>query len=425
MSISRILVPVLVACLAQAAAADVFVVDPAGGPGGPLLQAALDAAQPGDILLLKPGDYATGTPAHVSGKGLAIVGDPDENPVILPALLADGVPAGGTLVVDGLLIEPPDQGPWDFLFRLTGAGTLWVQDCEARGMHAWPDVEALQSGPAMLAGQPGLVVAGTGSAVVSRSTFSGGRGLDATTGPLGEVFAATAGGNAVAAQVSRIALVSSQGHGGDGGSGAWSLPFQPNGGAGLAAFGGWALVLGGDWRGGDERDAVPATTRPGAGASFAFESAALRDVLLEAGVVHGDGVPVADLESFASVVSNWSAPARLLDVPSPLRELAASEVRIQGLVGDVAWLFVSLAPGSLGLPANQGWWLVDAGTLPAAAYLGFVSDPMGQLTLALTVPPLPPGEDGVVLFVQLAVLDALGEPLLGTASATAWISAAL
>lgn len=424
MSTSRILLPVLVACLLPAAAADVIVVDPAGGPGGPLLQAALDAAQPGDILLLKPGDYTALAPAHVSGKGLALVGDPDENPVKLPALLADGVPAGEALVVGGLMIEPPYEGGWDFLFRLTGEGTLWVQDCEARGMDAWPDVEALQSGPLTLAGQPGIVVAGTGEAVLSRSVFSGGRGLDATTGPAGEVFAATAGGNAVTAQASRVALVSSQGHGGDGGSGAWSPPFQPNGGAGVAAFGGWALVLGGDWRGGDELDAVPASSRPGAGASFACETAALRDVILEAGAVHGDGVPVPDLEALFSVVSTWPAPARLLDVPSPLRELDTADMLIKGEVGDVAWLFVSTAPGSLGLPARQGWWLLDPATPPLALHLGAISAPTGQLDLALGVPPLPPGEDGVVLFMQLAVLDALGEPLLGTASATAWISAA-
>ena len=47
----------LLACIALPALGDVHVVDPGGGEGKALLQQALDAAQSGDIVLLRAGVY--------------------------------------------------------------------------------------------------------------------------------------------------------------------------------------------------------------------------------------------------------------------------------------------------------------------------------------------------------------------------------
>ena len=90
--------------------------------------------------------------------------------------------------------------------------------------------------------------------------------------------------------------------------------------------------------------------------------------------------------------------------------------------GDAAWLFVSSEPGALWLPAKQGVFAADATSPVLPVFLGDV-DATGTLEATAQLPALPAGTDSALFFAQLAVIDAQGEALLGSASSVVWISA--
>ena len=70
------------AALAPLAEAGVIVVDPAGGDGSALLQAALDDATNGDIVVVRAGTYALpASERYVVAGGVTLVADADSPPL--------------------------------------------------------------------------------------------------------------------------------------------------------------------------------------------------------------------------------------------------------------------------------------------------------------------------------------------------------
>src|SRR5262245_37375214 len=87
----------------------VIIVDPAGGPGGAaLLQSAIDAAQDGDILLLRPGEYSSAPASHpqLIGKSLALIVDGPPGGVVLSGLRVVNANSGSFVLVRGLHVAP-------------------------------------------------------------------------------------------------------------------------------------------------------------------------------------------------------------------------------------------------------------------------------------------------------------------------------
>ena len=129
---------------ARASAGDVLVVDDDGGVGVGFvdLQAAVDAAGEGDVILVRGGTYSG---FIVDGKALTVQADTGATvDVASPSSVSVNVVnlgAGQSVVLRGLHveggslgIEPPFQQSYRAGFSATdNAGSVWVEDCRIRG----------------------------------------------------------------------------------------------------------------------------------------------------------------------------------------------------------------------------------------------------------------------------------------------------
>lgn len=125
------------AFLLALAPTDVLDVDAVQGPYFEI-QAAIDAAQSGDVVRVGPGDYAS---IHISGKGLTLLGTGAVGDVrVAGKVHIEAVPVGETVVVEGLRA---DLGPVIHpagLFVDRCLGSVRVARCEFIGDHhggAW------------------------------------------------------------------------------------------------------------------------------------------------------------------------------------------------------------------------------------------------------------------------------------------------
>jgi len=248
--------------LAGAAQAGVIVVDPNGGSGGgALLQAALDGAVDGDILLLRAGGCSD-QGLTLSGKRPALVNDAQGLEIALRRLNVTLPTGDGTLLLRGLTLSPPalDTTAGAGLFVSVSFATttlaVWIEDCVATGGLA--DVD----GPAGLPtfAHPGIVLAFVPRVTIIRTTARGADGFDEVP----QVDPATAGAAGLHATLGTIIVHESSFTGGHGGDGTGGF-FGTNGGPGLAIEPAVVTIMGGALQGGDEGESNPATTTPGPG----------------------------------------------------------------------------------------------------------------------------------------------------------------
>src|SRR5262245_42557886 len=120
---SRVLTAVLsIALLSSSAMASIWIVDANNGPGTNFttIQAAVNAAQPGDKIIIRPALYSETVTVN---KGLTIVGfNATTYPITFPppnawgnaiwgGVLIQNIPAGQNCVVSGLVVvRPTDAG---------------------------------------------------------------------------------------------------------------------------------------------------------------------------------------------------------------------------------------------------------------------------------------------------------------------------
>jgi len=402
--------------------AGVVVVDPAGGPGGAaLLQAAINAAQSGDILLLRPGDYTSGPGTHpkLGNTSLTLIVDGPPGSVVLSGL--EIIPVAGThsVLVRGLHVAPaPGQGlPFAAVYAnppATGQ-TWWFEDCVFTGsLH--PDLFSDN-----LAAQPGLFAGGGGTRLtVVRSTITGGDGQDEVAGmsPARPGAAGVQLGFLTAASVHECTIQG--GAGGDGDPFVGGNPSLAGGGTGLYVAGGSASVLGGSAHGGDEGIGNPSQTMPGPGLQAAFATADVRGADIQAGDVQGDGTPAEDISLGVAILTTFPAAPRSLSVPGPIRAGQSSALHVHGEPGDGVFVYMSTASGGQLVTNAQGNYVLGA-PLPSPVFLGTIADPSGDLAQPFVMPSLPAGFDGSVLFLQGIMAPAAGGLVVGSGSALVWI----
>ena len=416
--IPALILPVvaLVLQLAVPARAGVVVVDPQGAPGGQLLDAAIQAAHDGDILLVKPGDYVSMHPqAYGLGfRSLTLVADGGGSPIRLPGVEVSSLPSTGRVHLRGFELRPEDTN-----YDRSGLAVEWcdgivvVEDCALRGASARPSASFLPNGN-------GLFAANSKSVVLARCSVQGG-----DAGPATGQFT-WPGGSGVALQNASAALFDCTVLGGRGGDGDIITPFgAPDGGPGVFLSDARIVVSGGSLRGGDEGDSTVIVAQPGSGLAGGFGSnvdeARLRDVVVTAGDVNGLGTPAPAIDMPASMLVIHPAAARSLSLPAPLREGQVATMTVGGLQGDMVFVLASLHAAFVLDAFHQAALVVG---LPATTVVvATITDPSGLRTLSFTTPKLPPSLQGLVVALQGVHFGGDGVTLGAPASAV-WIDAA-
>ena len=219
-----------------------------GAPGlGPFdeLQQAVDAAAPGDTLLVAGGQYAAFT---IAGKALFVRAAPGQvvrvhGPVVVRDLAPAQVVVLAGLTVDAPAPSAPVPEGLPALVGLDIAGHLRLEDCSLRAASGFP---APFTGTSFGAGGDGLRLVDCAQVGLLGCTLAGGAGGGASQGA--SVDAGGRGGAGVRASgATRLALHecdlrggaggSSLGSGGDGGHALWLQ--------GQGAFAAGGVLLGG------------------------------------------------------------------------------------------------------------------------------------------------------------------------------------
>ena len=425
--LTSVFVPALVLVLSAAAHAGIVVVDPAGGDGAAALQAAVDSAHDGDVLLLEAGDYVGSglPPLTISGRSLTIVADTGLAPLPVRAIKVDALPVGG-LVLRGLRIAGPqflslsDPHAGASLDIYTGAGAppslVWVEDCEIVGAADSPASDPNQEPTAVsLNGSLGSTA---GALVAVRSSLVGAKGgMTAVSGVGGRGVSLQPSGDCEAA-LFECTLV-----GGDGGDAA-AYVFAADGGTALFIGSGQAYAAATSMLGGGSGANSLQSAASGAGLDllFPWTQAWLRGCQVEAGpALSAAGIPSPDVAGAADKVQVFAAVPRSVALPAVLRELEPAAISIHGLRGDLVGLLVSpAAQYAAPLQGLQGPLLVDVAQAPELLVVGSIAAADGSLQVPFVMPRLPVGVDVLRLFAQ-GVFAGTDGVTLGSGSAFCWI----
>lgn len=394
--------------LVMDARADVRTVGGAS-PQFPTLQAAIDAAVDGDVVLVGPGTYAGAT---IAGKGIALVGEGAALVQLTDTLQVQATSAGQTVILSGLEVTLFPTGFGSALRIENCAGLVRAQDLLLQGASSPDSVHVAQSARVSfshctLRGSPavfvGMVPVGPSVALAA----------DASTLALYDT--------AVVGQAGQSAMFF--------GTGGFSLGPYP-GAVGMRASGSsTCFVSGGEIRGGAGgagRSAIcfPAATPGGTGANGApaLEIDATSHLeRLETVIVGGPGgvggsaasacgmaggIPgsaAADVAGTPANVVTINTSHRRLTAHSPARELTNVSFDFGGQPGDRAILITSLAARHELYPPFQGVILYGVGVRRIP--LGLVPG-SGTISYALPLPDLGAGVQEQERFFQALFIDA-------------------
>jgi len=401
---------------------DVLVVAPTGAPYA-TLQQAVDAAQDGDVVLIRAGTYGG---CVVDSKSVALVADvPGAVTLTTPTTLRNLDPTEAVTLA-GVNVRPTNGGGVRVLsnqgaVRLIALGSVPPVAADtlmhAVEVSASTDVALLGcdlSGGSSSGAFPSLPGAGL-SVWDSRVTLHdtalvGGRGSDAQyVGAGGSSFPALAGAaGCIVEGASEVHCAGSRCVGGEGGRGLAGLcaPFVVSGGAG--ASGGPGLRI------------EPAAT------------VRVQDSVLLGGVGGPGGAGGAPCGTAAGSVGPTGDPVvgqssalpgatRRLRAPTHVRELTSLSIEVVGAPGERAFLQVGSDTQWAFAPALGGVRLV--GDTSRRLSLGTVPS-SGVLLVALPIPDLGPGVAGVWNHLQVFAVDSSGAIRIGGAREVVLLDAA-
>ena len=429
----RSLVVTALAALASPVGAAILTVGPSGG-GAQFseIQAAIDAAQPDDIILVQPGTYQKITVA----KPLRILGD-GTGPVIISASFAvgatiQGIADGEEVVLSAVEIQtsvPVFGDPASIVLRndagtvvlhdvlvdspLSGFGAL-IEDCDRVVLLACRFLNAGTTGVTSVAS----AVSVTDSTVWIANSEIGGRTPTFTGFLLPGAFGISAKGSTL--HVWRSAI-----QGGDASTGKPGLFITPNGGTGIRADGSEVNLYGGptsEVRGGDGeiQPIFGSIGQGGPGLDLANGSTArIQASLPIAGGLDGLGTtqaPAIQVDGTSSFVLD---PIVFPTLTSDTQEVAVGGSFNLGLEGNPSayqLLFLAFQSGpDLTLPGVEGIGFLDVGALFLVVTVNL--DSAGTALVPVAVPPNP-ALLGLTAFFQSAeafVLQlAIANPVLVT-----------
>lgn len=416
--------------LAPLGAAGVIVVDAEGGGDFVDLQAAIDAASDGDLLLLKGSSTLSYGPFVIDGKSLALHGDDNGSVARVPSGVIRNLSAEQSVALRQVFLFQLslDDDTLPTLLITDCAGQVSVENCAVFG-RTENGLEVEDNLP-----EPGVRISNSPRVAFTRVTVRGGQG------GVGRNTTMQTGAAGIEMLSGTLSLASCTVDGGVGTSpvGGPSTPddFSPagDGGPGLLVQEGTVWLLGGTLRGGRGGSgfSYPGFCQPGGdgdvGLRMNAASALLwsRDAAITGGAGGAgggnqlgiacapDGQPSAAQDILAGTVAPLSAPMRTYVAPSPLREGVAGTHTFTGEPGDLILLFLSLSPGFTPLVGREGVFHAGFPTLKHTGFLFGTIPANGTREFNLTMPELGPGIDGLLVYLQ----SALGP--LGSLSLSGW-----
>jgi hypothetical protein len=364
------------------------------------LQAAIDAAGEGDLLLVAKGSYLTGT---IDGKSLSIVAMPDSDDKVTRAIVVRNLAAHQVVLLSNLEVQGTDAAGLTLQDNL---GHVRVQGGYIIGGRSgsWPN----------MLGHPGVRITNCQRVVVEGVWIEGG-----TPGLLSG-YQPKPGAHGVEATNSSLALFDSTVTGGNGSEEC--VPTGGKGGNGLHITGWGAFVSGTTLRGGRGGGGDYIGCNGGGIGGDALDLTSTQVQLLGASLLPGAGgwnscgpnaPPGLSIDNHGGIVTNLPGTPRVLEGPRLASDEAALAVTIRGVPGDRVWLMSAYTPAHLFLP-GLGIWTVKRPTFVPLAPLGTIPA-NGSLAANVPVHALPAGATQGTLFAQALVIDAAGKGFLSSA----------
>lgn len=397
------------------------------------IQFAINAAQPGDVILVAPGIYVD--QIVIPGKGISLVGDGGK--VTLPQVRVQSVPAGQTVVlrnITALGSNLPSSMVMDRVGLILDqvAGFVRAEDCTFAGSYGLYGSYSPYLSPTD--GFGGVRIKDCNSVVLVNCAVYGGGG--ASIYDEDEDPAVTDGGAAMHIRTSNVAAYNCTFSGGIGGS-IYDTKTSYGGNGGTAVINKATLHLSGSTlSGGDGGSSECDYFGCGLGGSGgnglqqdgALAVASLRDnvYLPGTGGLDGDGMgwgpPGQTMVITAGASATFPELQRDFFTDSPTREGQSLILNFDLQPGDTGYLWASLGPGHTPLWSRQGLFLLDLTTLFLVQLP--LAQPAGPSTLPLPVPNLPTGIENLDVFLQLVVQTPASGFVLGPASVSTLLDSA-
>lgn len=396
----------LVAALVLAGAsalADLHVVDASGAGDFTSIEAAVQAASDGDVILVRPGTYGY---FLMLEKGLTVVAEQPNSVFVSGGTRVAYLAPGQRALLSNLVLF---GNPSATLFANHGlsvgnAGAVRIENCRFLGASQH---EASSCGQPAKAGGKGIHVVDSSDVALTSCVAEGGIGLRFVASLFCVGAVGGDGGDALHAVDSHVVAHFTRFDGGRGGAAAHG----GTGGAGVRTLGGQVVLsncvpTGGN--GGNLEDAFGFGTYGIGGPGVHAAGPWVSHETFPAGGTSpgGDGSDVAGLPP-----TTWPEHYRALDVTPVVREGAPAMITVWGKPHDLAFLLLGHAPAHVPLAAHSGVLLnhpfdvLPLGVLPAFPLTA-------KLQVPLVMPALPPGLDAAVLSAQAAVFSTSGDAWL-------------
>lgn len=407
--------------LAAFAQAGVLVVAPTGAPFTEI-QSAVDAAQEGDTILVKSGNYASFV---ISARTITVAGDEGAGVVVGGAIRVRNLSGNQRVALINLsavgVYASTGFGQYG-LYATNNSGALRVQNCLLRGAAGTA---------AHPSGYAGAWLENCTDAAISNSTCLGGTGKDGWAG-----LSEGTGGEGIYASGSVLAANKCTAWGGNGlsGTNCMNSPDGGNGGHGMRSLGSVVWITSGDWRGGQGGDGIVPTSGCSCliGAYGGVAGNALNangnSVIFVQQALEYAGIDGDSYGSFCAFIPggpgtvrsglgyvNLSGSARRAETTPIRRESQNLLVNVTGTAGDQVYMLMSPTPTSATyINQWQGMQLVNRGIPMHLMLLGTLPS-TGTATFGIAGQDLGSGVDSRTMHLQLLVDSASGQRQLGGA----------